>query len=315
MLSLALAFPLLLSVHGALLTAPQQLTSLNYDFVIVGAGTAGNVMANRLTEDPKVKVLVVEAGISNANNLDITVPFLGVSAAGTSVDWNYTTTPQLGLNNRSIPFARGFVLGGSSSINLLAWTRGSNDVWDNYARLTGDPGWSWNAVQQFYLQTSRLVAPADGHNTTGQVNPKVHGNGPVETSVEGFPTELDNRVIGASKFLGGEFSFNLDYNAGNLVGFGWIQSSIGGGERSSSATAYLQPVLNRPNLDVLINTQATKLIPDPIVNRSVPTFRTLEIAQSSAGPTFRVTASKEIILCGGVVGSPQLLLLSGIGPQ
>ncbi|PFH47149.1 GMC oxidoreductase [Amanita thiersii Skay4041] len=292
-----------------LLTSPEQLAKRQYDFIIIGAGTAGNVLANRLTANPNIAVLVVEAGISNANNLDIVVPFLGVTAVGTSVDWNYTTTPQVGLNNRTMPFTRGFVLGGSSSINLMAWTRGSNDVWDNWAEITKDEGWSWKNVEPYYLKTWHMEP------STNQVSDSSQPSGPVDVGLPEFPFELDDRVFNTSKALGGRFSFVEDLNSGNSLGFSYVQSSIGKGERSSSATAFLEPVLSRPNLDVLITTHATRLITSLSSKSKLPAFRTVELAQTATGPRINVTATKEIILCSGVVGTPQLLLLSGIGPK
>ncbi|THV00444.1 aryl-alcohol oxidase-like protein [Dendrothele bispora CBS 962.96] len=311
-LTLLILFLLAARTYAKVFYAPQELAQYRYDFIIVGAGTAGNVLANRLSEDPQVSVLVVEAGISNRDNLDIVVPFLGVAAPGTSVDWNFTTLPQEGLNNRSIHFARGFVLGGSSSINLLTWNRGSNDLWDRWSELTDDEEWAWPSIEPYYLKTSHLVPPAD--DTSGEVKPSTHGFGPVEVSISGFPTELDDRVLETSHLIGGRFSFTKDLNTGKTLGFSHLQSSIGNGTRSSSATAYLDPVLYRDNLDVLVSTRATKLITDS-TNAGIPIFRTLEIAQSSNGARYNITAAKEILLCGGVVGTPHLLLLSGIGPK
>ncbi|KAK7689665.1 hypothetical protein QCA50_007460 [Cerrena zonata] len=304
---------LLYRCQAKIFTSPDQLTTTTYDFVIVGGGTAGSVLANRLSEVDNITVLVIEAGIDNKDILPVQVPFLGVTLPGTSVDWNFTTTPQTGLNNRVIPYTRGFVLGGSSSVNLLTFNRGSDDVWDRWADLTQDAGWSWDSVQQYYLKSSRLVPPADNHSTLRQVDPTVHGNGPVEVSVPGFPLPIDDIVVSASKQLGGRFAFNEDFNSGNFVGVGFMQSSVGGGERSSAATAYLEPVENRTNLDILINTRATKLVQSG-KSGYTPIFQKLEIAQSNTSTPIEVCARKEIILAAGVIGTPQLLLLSGIGP-
>lgn len=175
------------------------------------------------------------------------------------MDWNFTSIPQAGLDNRVLELPRGFVLGGSSSISklrawnhicscinlntdLLTWNRGSDELWDSWANLTGDPGWSWASVENFYLkvsaqsfveicpikkrcQTSQLVAPADGHNASLQEIPAAHGNGPVLVSVAGFPLpDLDDRVINSSKELGGRFAFNQDVNAGIALGFSQCQA-------------------------------------------------------------------------------------------
>ncbi|KAI0077524.1 aryl-alcohol-oxidase from pleurotus Eryingii [Panus rudis PR-1116 ss-1] len=305
----------LLGFSGAkILNSPSELTKKTYDFVIVGGGTAGSVLASRLSENSKVSVLVIEAGINNEGILNVEVPFLGVTLPGTSVDWNFTTTPQSGLGGRVLPYTRGFVLGGSSSVNLLTYHRGSDDVWNRWASLTNDQGWSWNSVQQYYLKSSKLVPPADGHDFTGEANPAVHGNGPVDVSVPGFPLPIDDIVVNSSQELGGRFQFNLDFNAGNFVGVGFMQSTIGGGERSSAATAYLEPVETRSNLDILINTRVTKLVKTG-TSKSGPIFKAVEIGQPGSSDRTQINANNEIILSAGVIGTPQVLLLSGIGPS
>ncbi|KAL4257348.1 GMC oxidoreductase family protein [Pleurotus pulmonarius] len=293
---------------------PRDVHDATYDFIIVGGGTAGSVLANRLTEDPNTKVLVIEAGGSNEGVLASIVPFLGVSLPNTEVDWNFTATPQESMFNRTFHYARGHVLGGSSSINLLTWNRGSNDVWDNWANITEDQGWSWPSVEKYYLKTSRLVAPADHHNTSGQVIPAAHGNGPVQVSLAGFPSELDDRVINTSRQVGGKFRFNEDINAGDSVGFSYLQASIATDTRSSAATAYLKPVEKRSNLDIVLHTQATRLIQTGY-RKDTPEFKAVEISNGPTSPCFLVHAKYEVILATGVVGTPQLLQLSGIGPK
>ncbi|KAL0064313.1 hypothetical protein AAF712_008759 [Marasmius tenuissimus] len=309
--SISLALPGL----SKLLHSIDELKDTNYDYVIAGAGTAGSVLASRLSEDGENRVLVVEAGVDNANIQNIIVPFLASGAQNTIVDWNFTTIPQAGMLNRTIPLPRGHVLGGSSSINIMVWNRGSNDLWDDFARLSNDSGWSWDSVAKYNLKTSRLVPPTDGRDTTGQVIPSAHGNGPVQTSLITLPMVTDDLAADAAKSLGGRFKFNEDMNTGDMTGLGYVQSSVGHGERSSAATAYLVPALNRTNLDVLINTRALKVYSSQSPSSGIPTIDTLEVAQSADGSRVNVTAAKEIILSGGVFGTPQILLLSGIGPQ
>ncbi|TRM60387.1 aryl-alcohol-oxidase from pleurotus Eryingii [Schizophyllum amplum] len=304
---------LLQDCFAKILKSLEDLEGSKYDFIVVGAGTAGSVLANRLSEVSEWKVLVVEAGVDDEGILDVEVPFLGTNLPDTEVDWNFTSTPQAELFNRSVPLSRGYVPGGSSSINLMTWNRASNDFWDSLARLTNDSAWSWDAVEQYNRKASRLVPPADGHDTTGEVDPSVHGNGPVQVSLPGFPTELDNRVVASAQALGGRFRYNKDFNAGDMLGFGYVQSSIGNGERSSSATAYLHPALNRSNLDLLINTRVTRIVDSSTDASRVMT--TVELAQSEDGPRTQLTATKEVILSAGVFGTPQLLMLSGIGPK
>ncbi|KAK0226303.1 aryl-alcohol-oxidase from pleurotus Eryingii [Armillaria fumosa] len=298
-----------------ILLSPAELVQTEYDFIVIGAGTAGSVLSARLSENPDVKILAVEAGGSNEGIVETMAPFLGVSLSNTLVDWNYTTVPQEGYNNRTLGLTRGYVLGGSSTVNLLTWNRGADDLWDSWARITADHGWSKEAMEKYWLKSSRLVNPADGHDTTCREDPSVHGNGPVQVSVGGFPTELDERVVDTSKKLGGRFPYTVDLNAGRFVGVSYMQSSVGGGQRSSAATAYLNPCQERDNLDILINTHVTKLVQTGAGGWSKPEFRAIQVAQSSDDAPIQITARKEILLCAGVIGTPQLLLLSGIGPR
>lgn len=129
-------------------------------------------------------------------------------------------------------------------------------------------------------QNSRLVPPADGHDTTGQVVPSAHGNGPLRISAPGYKTVIDDYVVNASRALGGKYQYNTDLNAGSPLGTGWMQSSIANGTRDSASTAYLEPALSRSNLDVLVTTQVTKLVGSSGAKK--PVFRTVEVAQSAS---------------------------------
>ncbi|EKM52280.1 uncharacterized protein PHACADRAFT_260543 [Phanerochaete carnosa HHB-10118-sp] len=299
--------------NAALYTDASQLPTLSYDFVVIGAGAAGNVIATRLTENPNFSVLVIEAGISNQGVLGVEVPFLAPSnLPNSSVTWNYSTTPQAALNDRVLTYSRGRVLGGSSSINFLTYTRGSDDEYNRWAALTGDQSWAWNNVEQYYLKSSRLVPPVDGHNTTGLVIPADHGVGPVEISLPGMPTELDERVVNTSQSSGAQFPFNEDIQSGNSVGVGIAQSTIGGGVRSSSATAYLEPNINRTNLHVLIDNTVTRLVQSGST-KGTPVFKQVEFAPSTSAKRTTVTAKNEVVLSAGSVNTPQILMLSGIG--
>ncbi|KZT63569.1 GMC oxidoreductase [Daedalea quercina L-15889] len=301
--------------HCALYDNPALLPPKAYDFVIVGAGTAGNAVANRLTEVPSFSVLVIEAGLSNRAVVDDQVPLLDSTLApDTSITWNYTTTEQIGLLNRTVVYPRGRVLGGTSTINFCVWTRGSADDWDRYANVTGDPGWSWNEMLPYMKKSERLVPPSDHHDTFGQFNPVVHGyDGPIHISLAGVSTPLDPLVFETTYQLPQRFPYNMDFNSGYPLGLGWSQGAITTfGRRSSSATGYLEPVLDRPNLDVLIETQVTRLISYG-EDSGVPSFTGVEMAQNSTAPRYTIQASKEVILSAGSVGTPQLLQLSGIG--
>ncbi|KAF7357723.1 Pyranose dehydrogenase [Mycena venus] len=290
-------------------------SDVQFDFIVVGGGTAGSVIANRLTENPNHSVLVLEAGGSNENVLDIIVPFFNIRAVpNTPQDWNYTTTAQTGLNGRSIPYPRGHVLGGSSSVNGLAYTRGSKDDYDRYARLSGDEGWSWDRLIPYMRKTERFHPPS---NPTEQFNPAVHSfTGINSVSLPAFPRDTDARVFATSSELSDEFPFNIDMNSGAPLGIGWAQVSIKNGSRSSAATSYLAPqYIARPNLHVVLNTMVTRVLQSGSDSKTgQPAFQTIEYSSNVRGsPRFRVTATKEVILSAGSIGTPHILMHSGIG--
>ncbi|TFK31676.1 aryl-alcohol oxidase-like protein [Crucibulum laeve] len=296
------------------ITSAADVAESSYDFIIVGGGTAGCVLANRLTESPDVKVLMIEAGGSAEGNMRTEAPFMAVTLAGSEFDWSFKSVPQSALNSRVIDYSRGKTLGGSSATNLMTWNRAADELWDRWARITQDDGWSWKNISKYHQRSCTFVPSADGHDTTGQAIPSAYGNGPIKVSVAGFPTELDEMVINASKELGGRFPHTEDLNVGSSLGIGYMPSSIGDSLRSSAATAYLAPIKNRGNLDILINTHVTKVVQSG-TEAGVPAFRTVEVTAGPSEPRHRISATKEVIICGGVFATPQLLLLSGIGPK
>ncbi|KAK7473181.1 hypothetical protein VKT23_001280 [Stygiomarasmius scandens] len=289
----------------------EDLPRETYDFVIelrVG-GTAGNVIANRLSENPSISVLVLEAGGTN-EDIRLKIPALYYQLPGSNVDWNFTA--RVGPNNRTSPCNRGFALGGSSSINWMAYTRGSSDDWDRIAALTGDSGWSWDSVQSYIRMNEHFTQPVDHHNTTGEFDPTAHGfDGINSVSLSGFRHQFEELVIQASQVEGAEFPFVLDYNAGDQLGVGWAQSTILNGSRSSSATSYLGPqFIRRPNLDVLLHAHVTRILPTTSNSKS---FHTVEFSQDGGESFQAISAIKEIVLSSGTVGTPQILMNSGIG--
>ncbi|KAI0311429.1 alcohol oxidase [Amylostereum chailletii] len=308
------------SARGALFQQPtEDILNKAYDFIVVGAGAAGSVMASRLSEDAGTSVLLIEAGgrlvvsRSDFTNQNILVPGFSATLSNSQFDWNFTTTTQTGLNNRSIKYPRGHVLGGSTAINQMEYCRGTKDDFDRWANITGDDGWSWEKLQPFMLKVQRMTLPADQHDTSGQFNPAIHGStGPVATSVEGFSLGIDARGLHTTSQLPGRFPFNLDYNSGDTIGISWTQSTIENGHRVTAASAYLAPALNRSNLDILVNTQVTKVLPVSI-EIDGPVMRRIQFAQSANGTAYTLNATKEIILSAGAVKSPHILMLSGIG--
>ncbi|KAK0199191.1 aryl-alcohol oxidase, partial [Desarmillaria ectypa] len=281
--------------YGAIYESVADLPSIEFDFVVVGGGAGGAVVANRLTEED-FSVLVLEAGPSDRDVLSIEIPYLvGLLAIGSDpYYWNYSTTMQPGLNNRSTVFPRGRVLGGSTSINAMIYTRCSPEDYDRYANFTGDPGWSWESLKPYVFKVITPNILLDGINSV---------------SLPGYPQPTDERVLRTTSELPDEFPLLLDVNAGIPNGVGYMQATINDGKRSSSSVSYLGlDYINRANLHVLLGAQVTKVIQS---DKSELSFDIVEFFASSE--LFNVTAAKEIILSAGAIGTPHILLNSGIG--
>ncbi|KAJ7745961.1 alcohol oxidase [Mycena olivaceomarginata] len=295
-----------------------DLPGLEYAFVIVGGGAAGNVVANRLTENPKFSVLVLEAGVSNEGVIDSIVPFFvnNLLTGPNAYEWNYTTTPQIGLNNRTIPYPRAHILGGCTAHNGMVYTRGSAEDYDRYAAVTGDPGWSWDSLLPYFFKNEKWTQPTDHHDTRGQFNPSVHSTDGINSvSLSGYHWPIfEHHVLQTTRELPEEFPFNLDFNSGQMLGIGWLQSTIGGGKRSTSATSYLAPKFaQRKNLHVLLHAQVSRLVHAQKTKQGAVTFGGVEFLQGES--LFTAKATKEIILSAGSVGTPTILMHSGVGDR
>ncbi len=265
-----------------------------FDYVIVGAGSAGCVLANRLSADPASRVLLIEAGGRDRNPL-LRVPILtGHWLRGRRHNWSYETEPQPGLDGRRLAWPRGKVLGGSSAINGMVYTRGLRSDYDTWAQA-GLAGWSYDDVLPYFRRSEDRDAGAD----------EFHGEGgPLAVSRPQSANPLFDSFLDASAQAG--YPRTDDFNGARQEGFGRYDFNIRNGRRNSSATAFLDPVRARPNLAIWTGCQARCFVLEE--GRATG----IELLRNGARET--VTARREIVLSGGVVNSPQLLMLSGIGP-
>ncbi|KAJ9605066.1 hypothetical protein H2200_010456 [Cladophialophora chaetospira] len=286
-----------------------------YDFIIAGGGNAGLVIANRLTECPNIRVLVLEAGplptvVANTETLGGN-QFL----AGTAVDWNYYTLPQKNLNNRILNYHRGRGLGGSTTINGIYYGRGSASVFDHWVEL-GNEGWGWADLYPLSIKQTHFNPPNfnDTFDHSFQTwDPAAYSNGELQISFQGDVPDSNVGFIRAGEAIGIPIvnELNNGKNTGVKQGTGAIDSRL---RRSSSYTAFYLPVQNRTNLDVLHYATVTGIQFTKSSNgTSIATG--VSFTDQPTGQFINVNATKEVILTMGAFGSPQMLMISGIGPQ
>ena len=267
-----------------------------YDYIIIGAGSAGCAIANRLAEDMALRILIIEAGPPD-NNFKLKMP-AGFASLGdkSPFNWAYETVPQKHCNDRRMYWPRGKTLGGSSSINAMLYVRGNAWDYDHWRQL-GNEGWSYNDVLPYFKKAER----------NERYNDEYHGvDGPLNVAEQRYPLPINEAFLHASQMAG--YPRNDDFNGAAQDGVGYYQVTQRDLQRCSAAAAYLHPAVdrNRNNVHVITNALVERIILDK--------DRAMGVRYVVDGRDEVARCSREIILCGGAVNSPQLLMLSGIGP-
>jgi choline dehydrogenase len=265
-----------------------------YDYIIVGAGSAGCVLASRLTEDPQTTVLLLEAGAADHIRPDIRIPVAFTTHFHTPYDWAYTTEAEPCMLGRKMFWPRGKVLGGCSSINAMIYIRGNRSDYDAW-EAAGNPGWGYTHVLPFFKQAENQERGPSAYHGVG---------GPLNVADLRYTNPLTRAFVEAGEELG--IPENQDFNGETQEGVGLYQVTQKAGVRWSAADAYLHPVQQRPNLTVRTNAQAMRIAIEQGYARGIVYREDAEIKSARA--------EREVLLCGGAVNSPQLLMLSGIGP-
>ncbi|NOD85176.1 GMC family oxidoreductase [Ruegeria sp. HKCCD6119] len=267
---------------------------MEVDYAVVGAGSSGCVIANRLSADPNTTVALLEAGGRDTNPwIHIPVGYFK-TMHNPSVDWCYRTEPDPGLNGRSIDWPRGKVLGGSSSLNGLLYVRGQKEDYDRWRQM-GNVGWGWDDVLPLFIRSEDQERGEDPYHGVG---------GPLSVSNMRIQRPICDAWVAAAQAAG--YPFNPDYNGADQEGVGYFQLTTRNGRRCSSAVAYLKPIRNRQNLNIITNALVTRITLDGKQATGL-------VYRDRAGNEKTLNVRREIILSGGAINSPQILMLSGIG--
>ena len=268
---------------------------MEFDFVIIGAGSAGCALANRLSANKNFSVALIEAGGSDRNPW-IHIPVGYFKTMGNpKTDWCYQTQNDPGLNGRKIPWPRGRVLGGSSSINGLLYVRGQAEDFNHWRQL-GNTGWAWDDVLPYFKRSETWKGDGD-------LDPARGKSGPLSVSPTRLKREIVDKWVDAAVNAG--YRRNPDYNGSDQEGVGYFQLTLEKGRRCSSAVAYLKPARKRKNLTVITNAPAEKIL--------IKDNRAYGVQINIKGQSKTVNARCEVILSAGAIGSPQILMLSGVG--
>ena len=263
-----------------------------YDYIVIGAGSAGCVVANRLTENPETMVLLLEAGNPDTKP-EIQIPLQCTHLPGTEVDWGYFSEPEPYLNDRKVFCPRGKVLGGSSAINFLLYIRGNLHDYDHWQSL-GNPSWSYQDVLPYFKKSE--------HQQRG--DSEYHGvDGELSVTDVISPAAISQRFVDAAVALG--YDRNPDFNGVQQEGVGPFQFTVKDGKRHSTAAAFLLPILKRPNLTTMTGALATRLLFEGT--------RTVGVEYLHEGTLHQARVNQEVIVSAGAFDSPKLLMLSGIG--